>query len=325
MATTLAISPIIPNFNPHSPIYPSSPIMNFPPTPQSPSLALRRGAMGLQISTAFKSSAAAARMSPCSPKNIHVQPHRNNLPRRRKVRKHITFFEVEEKLQEEKPVDTPGVPPVAQTQTEEKPELFGLGIHDAVPNATEPHLQELIPGLYLAFSNGDEALEQQPGYTAEKPYTHIVNIALNSEANNEKGAVSRMLEGRTQKLLVILPSSARTQGSERPGLGLTDAQLRVIRDFLGEALPYTLASQTDQSTIRVLLTSPYGRPTDAMCAVGCYLAHTSGREVENILRFVDEEEDFLSVWKGEVSEDEMGRAEKIARAWSWLSQIPRRQ
>jgi len=58
-----------------------------------------------------------------------------------------------------------------------------------------------------------------------------------------------------------------------------------------------------------------------MCAAGCYLAFTSGRGVQEILRIVDDEEDMLSIWKAEVSEDEVESVEKIAKNWSWISQV----
>ena len=43
------------------------------------------------------------------------------------------------------------------------------------------------------------------------------------------------------------------------------------------------------------------------------------RGVEEVLRCVDEEEAVLSVWKGEVSGEEVERIEEIARGWSWLT------
>ena len=62
-----------------------------------------------------------------------------------------------------------------------------------------------------------------------------------------------------------------------------------------------------------MIATPFGRPTDAMCVAGCYLAFISKKTVEDVLRYIDEEEDFLSVWKGEVSENEVERTEQVAR------------
>ena len=48
------------------------------------------------------------------------------------------------------------------------------------------------------------------------------------------------------------------------------------------------------------------------------MGFAAGRGVEEVLGCVDEEEAVLSVWKGEVSGEEVERVEEIARSWSWL-------
>ena len=96
-------------------------------------------------------------------------------------------------------------------------------------------------------------------------------------------------------------------------------QLGAARDFIGECLPKELAALPEQESVRVLVTTPPGQPTDAMCVVGCYLGFAAGLGVEEILRCVDEEECILSVWKGEVSGEEVERIEEVARGWSWLT------
>lgn len=177
-------------------------------------------------------------------------------------------------------------------------------------------LQELIPGLYIAFSN-DGPEGEQPGDSSEKPYTHIVNIThpTHDVDQNFKGSAHESYDHSLRRLhLVLAQSSSRMNKAQRTGLALSELQLRSVRDFLALALPPSLASSTDQSTVKVLITTPHGRPTDAMSAAACYLAFTSGQNVDTILRFVDEEEDFLSVWKGEVSEDEVEKIEKVVRS-----------
>ncbi|CAL1711679.1 unnamed protein product [Somion occarium] len=319
MATTAVLSPTIPAPPVYTPIekYPSSPILSFPPPmPPSTSRSLRERC-GVNLRVSINSNNGILAGGPWSPK-IHVQPHRSNLPRRRKVTKRFAL----------KNVDDDEV-----TNEKEKEVIIDLTAEtSAEPTVVEPevqsqesHIQELIPGLYIAFSDGDPNATQ-PGATDVKPYTHVVNISYPPiTEEGHPGSCEKTLIGRTQNLHIILPASSRPDGAQRPGLGLTDSHLRSIRDFIGEALPYAMASQPDQSAIRVLITTPPGRPTDAMCAAGCYLAFTSGKGVETVLRYVDEEEDFLSIWKGEVSGDELDRTEKIARAWSWLSQVPAHQ
>ena len=99
-----------------------------------------------------------------------------------------------------------------------------------------------------------------------------------------------------------------------------------------ETLPYSSTSQPpaagtrplpEKQAVRVLISTPQRRPTDAMSVLGCYLAFASKKSVDIALRCIDDEPDFLSIWKGEVSEDELARAERVARMRSWLSGIKR--
>ena len=304
MATVL-VSPILPAPPLYTPPgkYPTSPIITSPLTSPILGAAPRklRERCGVSMSLGFNS----AYMN-------HTQPHRTNLPRRRNGAKRLFALEKHEEQ------------PVVEKKREEVELVIDLNekstpVLPIAPKEPESHIQELIPGLSVAFSDGHLSAPQ-PGDSAEKPYTHVVNITYPLSPREHKGGCSKSLVGRTQRLHITLPSTTRVQG--RPGLGLTDGNLRAIRDFVGEAFPHSMASSAnDDSPIRVLITTPHGRPTDAMCAVGCYLAFVSGQSVESVLSYIDEAEDFLSIWKAEVSGDEMERAEKIARAWSWLSTI----
>jgi hypothetical protein len=234
----------------------------------------------------------------------HVHPHRNNLPRRRNPRR-IVIHDSDEDRQ-------------ADVSSEAKEPAEAITVEDVfapAPAVDQPELQEIIPGLFIAFVSTSNSLEQLPGHTAEEPYTHIVNI---SHGDNV-GASERVMEGRAQRLRLTLPP--RDEGAPRAGLGLIDAQLRAARDFLAESQPHL---PTDKPAgIRMLITTPHQYPTNAMCVLACYLAFVSGKQVEGVLRWIDGEEDYLSAWKGEVSEDETEKVEKIARAWSWLSNIVR--
>jgi len=285
-------------------IYPTSPLAKFPP----PAPTLRRplrercgfiAELSLTITTSFGQPQACA--GPWSPKG-HIQPHRSHLPRRRKAQvKRIELYDDDDEPEQAQSAPTPGafVPPPRP--------------------ADEPCLQEVVPGLFAAFKTE----------TAHEGYTHVIDVC-HPLPGYDAGATEQAYEGRVHRLRLVLPE-ASTEESARAGLGLTEAQLRAARDFLAETLPYGTASQSSAAArptgnkqgVRVLISTPPRRPTDAMSIVGCYLAFASGKSVDAALRCIDDEPEFLSVWKGEVSEDEVVRVERVARMWSWLSRIRR--
>ncbi|KAJ3487842.1 hypothetical protein NLI96_g3275 [Meripilus lineatus] len=318
--------------------YPSDPMASIrPQCSLSPQSLRERCGIALSLSIA----------PPVGPPKGDIQPS-NKLPRRRKTKVHVvtpeahsatsssdTLVNQQPELVQEPKLE---VQQKAETIEIETPVPAALNASKVVQVTSEPKpdssLQELIPGLYIAFSN-EGPKDEQPGDSPEKPYTHIVNITHPTQDIDEnfKGSAHESYDHQIRRLHLVLPKSAivspadgatttaavasdaspRSNKTQRAGLGLTDLQLRVARDFLDKAMPRSLASSAEQTSVRVLITTPHGRPTDAMCAAACYLAFTSGQSAHTILRFVDEEEDFLSVWKGEVSEDEITKTEKIAR------------
>ena len=239
----------------------------------------------------------------------HAQPHRNLLPRRRNPIPHFQNFHPE----------TPVKPASPSTAKPDSPNVLPIPT-PSPPKADDPQLQAIIPAVWVAFSDHASASSSR---AHEEGFTHIVEIAHAAAGEAyAAGSTSRTwdTELKAQRLRLVLPSSARgTPG--RAALALTDAQLRAARDFMGEAVPKELAALPEQSSVRVLVTAPPGRPTDAMCVLGCYLAFVAGRGAEEILRCIDEEESVLSVWKAEVSGEEVERIEEIARSWSWLSAV----
>ena len=295
--------------------YPTSPLGVFPPPGPAPvirrSLRDRCGvSLTLEIEAPFKSLRLSHAQGPWSPKG-HTQPHRNNLPRRRNPKPCFTNFKdvhVEFPKPPTPKAQTP-IPAAASVQFV-APVPADIPTPLQPPKADETHMQPIIPALWVAFS---QAVDR----SYEEGFTHIVDICYGS---NAKGTSERIWEGRVQRLKLTLPESAR-KCEGRAGLALTDAQLRTARDFIAECLPQSIAALPDQTDIRVLVTTPPGRPTDAMCVLGCYLAFVAGREVDTVLRCIDEEDCILSAWKGEVSGEETERIEKIARGWSWLSTI----
>jgi len=248
---------------------------------------------------------------------VHVQPHRTNLPRRRKVR-HFVVHDTDDDVveaTEAKPALTLNVERVKAPVAASHPPIQSPFVPSIPIN--ESNLQILVPGISMTFADITTTLEQLPGHSSAEPYTHIVSIGYK---DGDGPAIKRAYEGRAQRLHLYLSSSADTTRATRAGLGLTDAQLRTARDFMAEALPH-LSMKDSQSRVRLLITGPNGRPTDIVCVAACYFAFVTGKTMEDVLHFIDAEDEILSVWKGEVSEDEAEKVEKIARAWSWLSNI----
>ncbi|KAI0701007.1 hypothetical protein C8T65DRAFT_279215 [Cerioporus squamosus] len=290
-------------------MYPTSPLGVFPP----PAPVIRRSlrdrcgvSLTLEIEAPFKSLRV---QGPWSPKN-NTQPHRTNLPRRRNPKPCFANFK-DVSVEFPKP-RTPKAAPAPAPVTIPVPAPADIPTPLQPPKAHETHMQPVIPALWVAFG-------QPHDRSYEAGFTHIVDICYSDAATG--GSSEQLWEGRVQRLKLVLPEAAR-KWEGRAALALTDAQLRTARDFMAQGLPQAVASLPDQTDVRVLVTTPPGRPTDAMCVLGCYLAFVAGRDVDTVLRCIDEEECILSAWKGEVSGEETERIEKIARAWSWLSTVP---
>ncbi|CDO76738.1 hypothetical protein BN946_scf184813.g8 [Trametes cinnabarina] len=292
-------------------LYPSSPLRVFPPPAPAIPRPLRERC-GVSLTLHIDSPAIGYKPGkvpgPWSPKG-HLQPHRNHLPRRRNPKTCFAKFH-----DKHAPAVIPDHPkaktPSAKIGRSPAPDYaFDL------PKAAEP--QAIIPALWVAF-----AQERDRSY--EDGFTHVVEICYASPtAAFDSGSSDRHWDGKVQRLRLALPESARNPCG-RASLALNDLQLRVGRDFIAECLPKSVAALPEQTDVRVLVVVPQGRPTDAMCLLGCYLAFVAGSSAETILRCIDEEESILSVWKGEVSGEEMERIEKIATSWSWLSTIAQR-
>ncbi|EJF60705.1 hypothetical protein DICSQDRAFT_62391 [Dichomitus squalens LYAD-421 SS1] len=310
--TQVALPPLaIPTRTRSSSKYPTTPLSVFPPPAPSirhPMRDRRGVTLTLQIEAPFNANVNVIPPGPWSPKG-HVQPHRSNLPRRRNPKPRFQNFNPEA---------------LVRQKSAPKPETPAIPIPTPnPPRADEPHLQAIIPALWVAFSDRSKA---SSSWAYEEDFTHVVEMTYAAEEAHAPDGAERCWdpELKAQRLRLVLPETARVREG-RAALALTDAQLRAARDFLGESLPQTLAAMPEQSTVRVLVTAPPGRPTDAMCVLGCYLSFVAGRGAEEILRCIDEEDSILSVWKGEVSGEEVERIEKIARGWSWLTTVASRQ
>ncbi|KAI0669530.1 hypothetical protein C8Q78DRAFT_183346 [Trametes maxima] len=302
--------------------YPSSPLKVFPPPAPTIRRPLRERCgitLTLHIETPSPTFKPSKVPGPWSPKG-HIQPHRNHLPRRRNPKP--CFVAVQEKQAPavaEHPKRAPSPLPSPSPAAEAEPAPAVIPVSDPTPSyafnppTEDPRLQAIIPALWVAFAH-----ETDRSY--EDGFTHVVEITY----EGTHGSSERSWDGKAQRLRLALPQSARKPAKGRAGLALGDTQLRAARDFVAECLPQSIASMPEQSSVRVLVVTPQGRPTDAMCVVGCYLAFVAGQSADAILRCIDEEDSVLSAWKGEVSGDEADRLEKIARSWSWLSTVARR-
>lgn len=248
-------------------------------------------------------SSTVTHVSPWSAKG-HVQPHRNHLPRCRKPRRFLHF---DNSTADEPRAPAPPVEKVATPIAEPDPEA----LYKPTAPVNDPVLQHIMEDIWVAFAEGTEELADLP-HDGGLPYTHIITIV---HGDFEEGWSEQYYEKRVQRLRLLLPGSARAQRG-RKDLALNDAQLRAARDFMGQAVPAGHNSNT-----RLLITTPFGRPTDAICVAICHLKATSDKTVEFISDALDADDDFHSVWRSEVSENELEKVDKIASAWSWLSQV----
>lgn len=305
--------------------YPTGPILQFPPLPPSTGGSLRRRCpndVPLSIVTSFSRN---PRNSTKWPQKGHVQPQRDHLPRRRTGQELNSYYNEEpglgmqEKRVDETTIRKPDIPAVVElTPTVEAKQDNQF----LPPIPSKDHaVEELFPSLFVGFSSPTTSLPLDDG-----TYTHVVQIVCHSatvdQSQSSKNAIKQSYNGRVQRLCLTLPYIVQSQ-AQRAGLALSDAQLRASRDFISEALLYSHVLWGRPTDVRVMIASPFGHPADAMCVVGCYVAFALGKRVSEVFRCVDEEEKFLNVWKGKVSEDEVERTEKAARTWSWLSNVVR--
>ncbi len=338
---TAVAAPLYPSMD----FYPSSPIHNFPPPVPMRTTTSLRARCGVTMWIQLPALGMPSTHDAWSPKG-HVQPQRNALPRRRKV-KRFTIIESDNDDVEKKAAAKASSPKLevkvdpfvasnnksndADVATSKPKSEQGILVNQArvtisyppiespyIPsiNTDDSHLQLLAPNVFMAFSHPSTLLADLPGYSSTEPYTHVVHVDIGEET---EPSIKQVSQGSTQHLHLILPASSSASGTSRAGLDLTDAHLRAARDFMAEAQPL-VDNNTD---VRILVTAPHGRQTDVVSIAACYHAFVTGKSMDDVLRFIDSEEDFSSTWKGEVTENEAERVEKIARSWSWLSNIIR--
>lgn len=308
--TSKSTPPTVPLYSTES--YPSEPIAIFPP-PLPLSRRTLRSRRGVDMSVQIPPFPMQTHTTP-SPWSAKgpVQPHRNHLPRRRNPKRMVIINHGTpdgDFVPAPLPLDTPYGD--QRTQVDQLVEDH----YKPDPPVNVPALQKMREGLYVAFGEGSECVKDLPEHQ-NTPFTHVITIL---QGEDDNGPHVQSYENRVQNLRLVLAGEARAQ-RERKSLALSDAHLRAARDFIAEALPGGSAPNCDTGT-RVLVTTPFGRPTDAMSIIAFYLASSSKGGVTAILKVIDDDENVLSAWKGEISQNEEEQIEKMAKAWSWVTLV----
>lgn len=179
---------------------------------------------------------------------------------------------------------------------------------------TSNSIGEIIPGMFVAFHDDrDRGVKVSEG---GKQFTHVVSISSSSTPGLAIEYSSTYDDGsHIRALHLTIPRKSSTNPLHPPRLSLSLAQLRVARDFLSLALPYTPhSSPTAWSTsqARLLITTPLGRPVDAVCVIATYLSFTSGEDLCDVLRGINEIEELASAWKRQVCEQDAEFAQLVA-------------
>ncbi|KAH9935144.1 uncharacterized protein BXZ73DRAFT_45544 [Epithele typhae] len=304
--------------------YPSSPLQVFPPpAPSTTSRTLRERCnvqFSLVLETAINAKAPGKPVDPWAVRG-HPQPHRTNLPRM--TRRRSSMRQRAPCAHDASNEPAPPMPSVPAPASPAAPPPSEPASPKPAPADTEPSLQAIIPGAWVAFGGVKHA--------AEWGFTHVVDIDYYAAHPRTRGILNcrapygspvspptsddgvEVGAGGVRRLRLPLPATVSARSVSKR-LALSDAQLAVARDFMADALPPFLAGSPSQEAVRVLVSVPPGRTADAMSVMGCYLACVAERGVEEVLRCVDEEDAVLSVWKAEVSGEEAERLEAIARA-----------
>ncbi|KII95510.1 hypothetical protein PLICRDRAFT_218456 [Plicaturopsis crispa FD-325 SS-3] len=196
---------------------------------------------------------------------------------------------------------------------------FSFGASGMAPSACPPQaelygLQEMIPGLHVAFSQdllpGAE-LRSYPWYHADC-FTHMICVAPSHEGDRDVGNVAVSLDDNgAQRLRLVVPVLATDDGVTQ----LSGDQLIAARDFCSLALPYSDRPEDNTGrdlTARVLITTPGGRAVDAVSIAICYMAYVAKKEVQGVMETFNAEEDLPVFWKGSMSLDGKEFLEEVA-------------
>lgn len=164
-------------------------------------------------------------------------------------------------------------------------------------------MSEVIPGMYLSFHD-----DNYKAVKVGRDFTHMISISTSSTPGRAIEYASSS-ESSVRALHLTIPRTHSTR------LSLTPEQLRRARDFLSLVLPYTQNSGPAawrKASTRLLVSTPFGKATDAVAVVAGYLSFTSGAEVYSVLAGMDENEELSHEWKSQICEKDERAVQAIA-------------
>jgi len=194
---------------------------------------------------------------------------------------------------------------------EESPIKSGL-YSSVLPNGLSRCLGEIIPGMFVSYHEPNHTSAQV--VRANRCFTHVVCITYSNDPGRIVETTTWFKDDsyvRALHLTLPIPSSKRSN----PRLQLQENQIRVARDFLSLALPYSSESSPQdwtRSSSRVLITTPSGQPADAICVIAAYLSFASGEEVCDVLNGMESIEELPEGWKRVVCEYDAEIVQDIA-------------
>lgn len=252
------------------------------------------------------------------PAKGHLEPRIDNLPRRRKA-SDKTVRKASDSMMVKNAVST-------QTASDRKIVDGSSSATTAVMMMQKERycLQELVPNLFVAFSNEDDDEDGDgPGLLGPlregvcgEVFTHIVNISSDPRPGATPSVSKTIDANGAHRLHLIIPNSSNDYDDGQTAL--SPQQLLASRNFLSQAMPraYHLQHVPGEylPAVCILITST-GGAQDAMSVAACYLAYESGNDVHTVLECINaEEEDIKGVWRGVVSRDGIEFIESVARS-----------
>ncbi|KIJ94830.1 hypothetical protein K443DRAFT_683461 [Laccaria amethystina LaAM-08-1] len=192
----------------------------------------------------------------------------------------------------------------------------------------------LVASLSFAFSSGSfipSTLILPVSLTTR--ITHFVKIIHATDdlrAGRLWSTYDESNETHTLNLVIPAPAQHRKYTHRiRDFSLLSDEQLLSSRDFLSLALPYYLEARGQEppspispftsfsydflreqqskrnDPVHALITAPEGSAVDVMSVVACYLSFISEKETSTVLRYIDDDVEYVAPeWRGVVGEGE---------------------
>lgn len=184
-------------------------------------------------------------------------------------------------------------------------------LFSTLPDGKERCLGEIIPGLFVSFHQTNDTSAHI--VRANRCFTHVVCISCSKEPYRIVETTTWFKDDsyvRALHLTLPFPSSKR----DNTRLQLNPSQIRVARDFLSLALPYSSQSTPQdwtRNSSRVLITTPLGLPIDAICVAAAYLSFASDEGVCGVLDGMEHVDELPGGWKRIVCEEDAEIVQQI--------------